>query len=247
MSTLSGNTPLFYRAEGKGPLVIMLHGLLMDGKSWSDNGFVAAFSPFFKVVCPDLPGHGKSEKSDDQACYTRDNQALAIVKLMDELGYEKAHVIGYSAGTWLAQGLLETYPERLNSVVSGGWDCLNGIPETPVGKLTFEMFIAFARETAPELTDPLSPAGERSAEHFFNALREPFGAKSNTSTCSTPELLWAGRHDLYYAAMVELAKKQAIPLITGEGDHLGEVNHPDNTTVAAILKFCKDHTRFESQ
>ncbi len=57
MPTLSGNIQLFYREEGNGPLVIMLHGLLMDGQCWIDNGFVSAFSSSFKVVAPDLPGH----------------------------------------------------------------------------------------------------------------------------------------------------------------------------------------------
>lgn len=145
---MSKKLPLFCRQQGEGPLVIMLHGLLMDGQCWVDNGFVSAFSASFKVVCPDLIGQGASEKSSKQDVYTREQQALGIVQLMDELGYEKANVIGYSAGTWLALGLLECYPERINSVVLGGWDCLNGLPETPFGKLTFDMFMDFARETA---------------------------------------------------------------------------------------------------
>jgi len=97
----------------------MLHALLMDGQCWVDNGVVSALSPFFKVVYPDLSGHGASDKSNEQPLYTRENQALSVVKLMDELGYEKAHLIGYSAGAWLALGLLDAYPERLHSVVLG--------------------------------------------------------------------------------------------------------------------------------
>lgn len=42
MSEVPGMPPLFYRAEGEGPLVIMLHGLLMNGRCWDDNGFIAA-------------------------------------------------------------------------------------------------------------------------------------------------------------------------------------------------------------
>lgn len=247
MSQPSGSSPLFYRTEGKGPLVIMLHGLLMDGRNWADNGFISAFSPFFKVVCPDLPGHGNSDKSDIQALYTRENQALAIVKLMDELGYEKAHVIGYSAGAWLAMGLLDSHPERLSSVVLGGWDCIHGLPETPVGKLTFDMFISYARATAPELTALLSPADERSAECFFNELSKPFKDDGSLLARSTPKLFWAGRNDPYYASMAELAKLYAIPLISGAGDHLDEVNHPDKATVDELLKFCKAQALFHYQ
>lgn len=239
MSTIPGDAQLFYREEGNGPLIIMLHGLLMDGQCWVDNGFVSAFSPLFKVVCPDLIGHGASEKVDVQGFYTRKNQALAIVKLMDTLGYDKANVIGYSAGAWLAMGLLDCYPERLNSVVLGGWDCINGLPETPFGKLSFDIFINFAKETAPELTHSLSAVGERSVECFFNELSKPLEDDDNLLTRNTPKLFWAGTCDSYYNAMSELANKYAIPLIAGKGDHLGEVNHPDKATVTKILKFIK--------
>ena len=239
MSTMPGNSTLFYRTEGKGPLVIMLHGLLMDGRCWVDNGFVSAFSPFFRVVCPDLIGHGASDRFDAQDFYTRENQVLTIVKLMDELGYDKAHVIGYSAGAWLAMGLLDSYPERLTSVVLGGWDCLKGIPETPFGKLSFEMFMDYAREIAPELTQSLSPADERSVEYFFNELSKPFKDDDNLLTRSTPKLLWAGVNDPYYISMSGLAQKHAIRIIAGKGDHLGEVNNPDRGTVTTILNFSK--------
>lgn len=239
MSTVSENSRLFYREEGDGPLIIMLHGLLMDGQCWADNGFASAFSPSFKVVCPDLIGHGFSDKVAVQDFYKREDQVEVIVKLMDELGYDKANVIGYSAGAWLAMGLLDSYPGRLTSVVLGGWDCINGIPETPLGKLSFEMFIDFARETAPELTHSLSAAGERSAECFFNELSKQYEDDGNLLTRSTPKLLWAGDSDPYYTSMLELAEKYATPLITGKGDHLGEVNNPDKATVTEILKFIK--------
>ncbi|MEX0496233.1 alpha/beta fold hydrolase [Raoultella terrigena] len=239
MSTMPESSRLFYRAEGKGPLVIMLHGLLMDGRCWVDNGFVSAYSPFFRVVCPDLIGHGASDRLDAQDFYTRENQALSVVKLMDELGYDKAHVIGYSAGAWLAMGLLDSYPERVTSIVLGGWDCLKGIPETPFGKLSFDMFMDYARETAPELTQSLSLADEKSAEFFFNELSKQFNDDGNLLTRSTPKLLWAGANDPYYVSMSEQAEKHAICFIAGKGDHLGEVNNPDMATVTKILNFSK--------
>ncbi|EOD1364835.1 alpha/beta hydrolase [Salmonella enterica] len=109
MPLTSGIPQLSYVAEGKGPLVIMLHGLLMEGKSWFENGFSSVFSPFSHVVCPDLLGHGESEKSRGEELYTQQNQALSIVKIMDDLGYEKASVIGYSSGAWVGLGLLNHY------------------------------------------------------------------------------------------------------------------------------------------
>ncbi|WP_342755241.1 alpha/beta hydrolase [Pantoea sp. MBD-2R] len=107
----SGIPRLSYHAEGKGPLVIMLHGLLMDRKSWKDSGLISVLSPFFHIVCPDLIGHGESEKTNVEEFYTQQKQALSIVKIMDELGYKKAHVIGYSAGAWVALGSPERHED----------------------------------------------------------------------------------------------------------------------------------------
>ncbi|NIF22141.1 alpha/beta fold hydrolase [Candidatus Pantoea multigeneris] len=238
MNRTSEVPQLSYCAAGKGPLVIMLHGLLMDGKSWQENGFISAFSPSFSVVCPDLIGHGESDKPAIQEWYTRDNQALTIVNLMDELGYEKAHIIGYSSGAWLATGLLALYPERVESVVLGGWDCTQGMPES----LSFEIFMAYAHEVAPQLTHSMSPADEKSVEYFFNELKKQTKGDDKLLMQGIPALVWAGTRDPYYAPMAELAEKHAIPLISGQGDHLSEVNTPDGSTIGRILKFIKDRS-----
>lgn len=237
MRHASGTARLSYRAEGEGPLVIMLHGLLMDGKSWQDNGLAAAFSPFFRIVCPDLPGHGESEKPTVQAFYTQQNQASSIVQIMDDLGYEKAHIIGYSAGAWVAMGLLNHFSERLHSVVLGGWDFNNGLPETPEGKLSFDMFMSYARSIAPELTTALSSDDEKSLKCFFEELRKYAGKEGGLFPYRVPTLFWAGASDPYYASMTELASLHALPLITGKGDHLSEVNDPDKASINAILQF----------
>jgi len=232
MPYTSGTPRLFYRSEGQGPLVIMLHGLLMNGQCWVDNGFVQALAPYFHVICPDLSGHGLSDKPASEACYTRESQAAALVELIQELGHEKVHVIGYSAGAWLALGLLEFYPDRLHSVVVGGWDCLQGLPDT----LSFDSFMAYARETAPELSS-LSPEAERSAACFFNELKKRTPGDEKRLTRGIPLLFWAGFGDPYYAAMSEVAEQYAIPIISGKGDHLDEITHPDEATLAEILKF----------
>lgn len=241
MLSTSGSSQLSYVAEGKGPLVIMLHGLLMDGKSWRNNGLISLFSPFFHVVCPDLLGHGESEKQPVPELYTQKKQALSIVKIMDELGYEKAHVIGYSSGAWAALGLLNHHPERLHSVVLGGWDLKNGLPETPEGKLSFEMFMSYAASTAPELTSELSPDDKESVRCFFNELRKYSGKKEALFPYKTPILLWAGASDPYNSAMAEIAQQYDLSMTLGKGDHLSEFNNPDKASINEIFKFIETH------
>lgn len=237
MLLTSGSSPLSYVAEGKGPLVIMLHGLLMEGRSWRNNGLISLLSPFFHVVCPDLTGHGESEKPRVPELYTQKNQALSVVKIMDELGYDKAHVIGYSSGAWVTLGLLNHHPERLHSVVLGGWDLKNGLPETPDGKLSFDMFMSYARSTAPELTSGLSLDDLESARCFFNELRKYSEKKEALFPYKIPILLWAGANDPYHSPMAEIAQQYGLSMILGKGDHLGEFNKPDNASINEIFKF----------
>jgi len=246
MLLTSGIPRLSYASEGKGPLVIMLHGLLMNRTSWLDNGFSSFFSPFFHVVCPDLLGHGESAKPQLQELYTQQNQAASIVNIMDELGYEKAHVIGYSSGAWAASGLLNHYSDRLNSVVLGGWDFRNGLPETPEGKLSFDMFMSYAQSTAPELTTGLSLDDLESAKCFFNELRKYSEKTEGLFPYKTPILFWAGASDPYYASMAEIAQQHGLAIITGKGDHLSEVNHPDKASTKGIFEYIKSQEAAKS-
>lgn len=156
---------------------------------------------------------------------------------MDKLGYEKAHVIGYSSGAWAALGLLNHHPERLNSVVLGGWDLKNGLPETPDGKLTFDMFMSYARSTAPELTSGLTPDDQESVRCFFNELRKYSEKNAALFPYKTPILLWAGANDPYYAPMTKIAEQYGLLMTLGKGDHLTEFNKPDKSSINEIFKF----------
>jgi len=53
---------------GRGPALLMLHGLSATHVNWEHT--MAAFSDRFRVIAPDLPGHGRSDKPD--APYTID-------------------------------------------------------------------------------------------------------------------------------------------------------------------------------
>ena len=110
-----------------------------------------------RVVCVDSLGHGLSDKPADPALYAQDQRAGDLAAVIDALGEEKAAVLGYSMGAWMAMGLAKHHPEKLSRLVVGGWDLLNGVPKTPNGPLTFDLFWAFARATAPALVAWVTP------------------------------------------------------------------------------------------
>lgn len=116
----SGRAKIRYFMRGQGEPVILLHGFIFSAKSnWIDGGVFEALSQDYRVVALDLRGHGKSGKPHDAGSYGLE-MINDVVRLMDHLKIERAHLIGYSLGGILALKLIEVAPERLLSLVLGG-------------------------------------------------------------------------------------------------------------------------------
>jgi pimeloyl-ACP methyl ester carboxylesterase len=111
---------IHYLVAGDGELVILLHGFIFSvGPAWVDGGFFAELSQTNRVAAMDLRGHGESGKPHDPKRYGVE-MVDDVLRLMDRLQFDKAHVVGYSLGGMLACKCLEVAPERLRSVAIGG-------------------------------------------------------------------------------------------------------------------------------
>jgi pimeloyl-ACP methyl ester carboxylesterase len=92
-----------------GPAVLLLHGYPLDGAMWR-----AQLNPLagagFRLVVPDLPGHGQSPVQDP--CTIAD-MTDAVVAEMDRLKLHKAHVVAFSMGGYVALDLAIRHPERV--------------------------------------------------------------------------------------------------------------------------------------
>lgn len=77
----------------------MLHGLASSKECWALVAPLLASSA--RVICVDLPGHGASAPLD-AATVTPTELGHAVEGLMDELGVERAHLVGNSLGGWVA-------------------------------------------------------------------------------------------------------------------------------------------------
>jgi pimeloyl-ACP methyl ester carboxylesterase len=116
----SNGVQIRYVMRGHGEPVILLHGFVFSSKSnWIDGGVFAALSQDYCVIAMDLRGHGGSGKPHDAESYGLE-MVNDVLRLMDHLKIERAHVIGYSLGGILALKLIEVAPERLRSLVLGG-------------------------------------------------------------------------------------------------------------------------------
>ena len=73
----------------------------------------------FRVIAFDDRGHVKSDSTRDPAAYGR-QQALDVVRILDALEIQRAHIIGFSLGSSTVAQLLTLHPERFLSGVQVG-------------------------------------------------------------------------------------------------------------------------------
>src|SRR5918911_3794705 len=83
-----GGARVHYQDAGPedGPAILLIHGFVSSTLVWSEV-FLRMAAEGFRVIVPDLLGHGFSEKPDNGE-YTIDAQARMIMGLMDVLGIE---------------------------------------------------------------------------------------------------------------------------------------------------------------
>ncbi|MEM1449273.1 MAG: alpha/beta fold hydrolase [Planctomycetota bacterium] len=103
-----------YRAYGneEGPTLVLLHG--SPGSSYDFRSIGPLLAERFRLVAPDLPGFGLSTRK--VADYSVRAHAAYTLRLMDELGVERAHLLGFSMGGGVALEIADAAPERVRSI-----------------------------------------------------------------------------------------------------------------------------------
>jgi len=120
----SDGVKIRYVTEGEGEPVVLIHGWMGDSSTWGrDSSGNTKLNTNrvggFQLIALDCRGHGKSDKPHDPEKYGPE-MAGDVVRLLDHLNLEKAHLIGYSSGAFIAGKVVATHPERVLSVVYGG-------------------------------------------------------------------------------------------------------------------------------
>ena len=231
---------IHYTVEGSGPVVVLQHGFLLDAQSWKAAGFVDVLADRYRVVCVDCLGHGLSDKPTDPTPYSQDQRAGDIVAVMDDLGADRAHLVGHSMGGWMSVGVAKHHPDRLASLAVGGWDLVGGVASalpanTPLP--TFDQVITGARSMAPQLLQWVTPEVEPGLRACWDALSYLDGAEAAVLGLGAPVLLWNGRQDPYHAPMQAFAAARGIEFLSTSGDHLGSVLFHGAESAAGIGAF----------
>ena len=118
---------LAWREVGSGRPFVLLHGLMGSGAPLAGQGLVPALAERgYRVILPDLRGHGDSGRPHDPACYPPDILADDMLALIGHLGLDDYDLGGYSMGGKLVLRLLARGARPAHAVVGGqGLDALD--------------------------------------------------------------------------------------------------------------------------
>jgi pimeloyl-ACP methyl ester carboxylesterase len=121
-SLSAGGVDIAYIDDGEGAPILLVHGFASNAKTnWIDPGWVSFLKRNgFRIIALDNRGHGHSEKLYDPAQYALPLMAEDARGLLDQLGIERADVMGYSMGARITAMLAHRHPARVRSAVFGG-------------------------------------------------------------------------------------------------------------------------------
>ena len=115
----AGGVRIRYVERGAGAPVVLVHGFTASiERGWIETGVLPDLARDYRVIALDLRGHGNSDKPREPRAY--DELGLDVIRLLDHLGIERAHAVGYSLGGIIVLKLLTTHPQRFLSAVLGG-------------------------------------------------------------------------------------------------------------------------------
>lgn len=118
----SDGVSLHYVSAGSGETVILLHGFSgsAEGLYVKPGTFDALVQAGYRVVALDQRGHGRSDKPYDAESYGM-NMVEDVRRLIDHLGVDQVHLVGYSMGSKVSNTFRSLYADRLLTITLGGY------------------------------------------------------------------------------------------------------------------------------
>jgi pimeloyl-ACP methyl ester carboxylesterase len=99
---------------GNGPPLVVLNGFAATSADW-DPSFIDGLSSSNQLILPDSRGIGRS--TDDGRPFDVTQLAEDTMQVIEVLGFERASVLGWSMGGFVAQALALRHPDRVNKLI----------------------------------------------------------------------------------------------------------------------------------
>ncbi|HLY26977.1 MAG TPA: alpha/beta fold hydrolase [Aggregatilineales bacterium] len=118
---------LHYTERGQGTVVVFLHGYPLNSTIWQTEQ--DSLSDHYRVITPDLRGHGESPAPE--GIYEMESLAQDVITLLDSLEVDKAAIMGHSMGGYVTLALWRLIPERFLAL---GMISSQAGPDSPEGR-----------------------------------------------------------------------------------------------------------------
>jgi len=241
-----------------GDSLLFIHGLGSSARDWENQ--VPFFAEKYRVVTPDLRGHGTSDWPSGP--YSLALFASDMASLIRSLGIAPAHVVGISLGGFVAFQLALDHPDLVRSLVA-----VNSAPGLPRDRLGDRMRLAWAlllrrliaryfgmrtlgrvlgKKLFPRPDQSVLKSGfiERWAENdrdaYLASLAAVFGwsTEDRVGTIACPTCVISGEHDFIPLALKESYTAKLphgeLIVIPGSG-HFTPVDAPERFNQALML------------
>jgi len=228
-SVRSSDAQIFYWSFGDGPPVILLHPFPVHHEFWLP--VVDALSTRYRLILPDLRGHGESEVGDGPA--TMEKHAADIIRVMDDADIGRAPLIGVSIGGYAifefwrrhrgrvaALGLCNTKapadgPEARAGRLQAANDVLERGTEPFFESMVPKLMAKTTREMRPDLVDGALRMMRKMSPEDVALVQRGMASRPDSietlKTINVPTLLVTGDEDVMTGVNEAELMRQHIP------------------------------------
>jgi 3-oxoadipate enol-lactonase len=255
---------LHYEVVGSGLAILMIHGFTNHGMVWTQQ-IADLLHAGYRVVMPDLAGHGLSQVADRKT--TVDELAQDMVNLLDHLAIDRTIVCGLSLGGMVAQYMAADHPTRVSALVVANSCVDSTAPDVVAANNSWiEMFekpngpLLRMQTVWPQMLNEryrVSPTADAFLESwkringkipgssFANVARglQQFKSADRLKKIKVPCLVISGEFDRLFPPVVcqeiaNLISGATFAVISGAG-HLSSLDSPKEFN-ELVLKFLQD-------
>ncbi|WP_444684575.1 alpha/beta fold hydrolase [Alkalicoccus luteus] len=246
---------IYYETTGHGPPLVLTHGATLDHHQWTPQ--IKALAKDFLIISWDVRGHGRSVTPP--GTFQHHEAAADLIRLLDHLHIEKAHMCGLSMGAAISLEAAVTSPHRTASLIlmnsyhslsTSGFRKLFAplthwtrrfVPRLPVVKTQAKLLARFNRNNQPYIEQTVRSMPKTTWSQTWHGLSET-ELTGKLEKVSCPVLLMHGKQDL-------VTKNQQNTLFTrlagatrlelDDSHHLMNLDQPEQVN-EAIHSFLKE-------
>lgn len=220
---------MYYEVSGTGDPIVVLHGAYMNIPAM--GGIIPALAENHTVYALEFQGHGRTNDIDRPITYP--NLADDVAVFMDEVGLEKADVLGYSMGAATALRLALDHPEKVDQLITASvsYDMAGSQPAflEMIPTMVPEMFVGTPMEDAWKTLSPDPDNFRPFVERMIALEHEPMAWGDEVKNLKVPVLIIAGDAD-----MMTLEHLVSMFRLLGGGEP-GDMGKPLGASRLAIL------------